>query len=126
MKKLLTILSALFLIMSAVCSCSKENASKQYTFQNTYSVISNPEVYFFEYNDAGDKLASQTLEKAELNQVYSFTAGEGVTKVKVYMKYSFTPFTSTHNEWIQQVFVLGSNPMSIVVTGETIVGNSEP
>lgn len=125
MKKLVTILAIALSMIAMTTSCTKDPVvkAKKYSFQTelNWSI----KAYLFEYNDAGDKINSQTVEKAEVGQVYPFTAHEDATKVKCYIKY--TILGKSESKWVQQVFMLKEgSTVAIDVNGDTIIGNKEP
>ncbi|MDD4500284.1 MAG: hypothetical protein EOL95_12185 [Bacteroidia bacterium] len=78
-------------------------------------------VYLSEHNLIGDRIHTTIIDNAEENVPYSYAAQDDAVKIKVYLK------VGDWYRWVQQVYYLeeGEN-INIVITGDTIVGNSEP
>ena len=130
MKKILLCLAAIAVL--GLTSCTKET---MYTFINNMDMselqqyITDYSVILSEYDASGSCVANKSIDNPEQGVAYVNTANNRAEKVKVYMKvkYQVGSSTSNWNRWVQQVYYLedGKN-INIVVTGETIVGTSEP
>ena len=130
MKKIL--LGLAIVSMVALTGCSKETT---YTFTNNMdwddmsSYITDMDIYLSEYDATGSCVANNTISFPELGKAYEFVANGRAEKIKVYIKVKlqYAGSTSNWNRWVQQVYYLeeGKN-IDIVITGEIIVGTSEP
>lgn len=113
-------------------SCTKETT---YTFTNNmdmselYQYLTDYNVILSEYDASGSRVANNSIDAPRQGETYEFEANSRAEKVKVYInaKYQVGSSTENWNRWVQQVYYLeeGKN-INIVVTGETIVGTSEP
>ena len=135
MKRILTSLFSV-LALSLVFSCEKaEPAKPDTTYTVTMamsSVTSTSTVQYdltaYEYNDAGEKVANNALNKAVKGSTKTFTANSRAVKVKLYIKmYSDNSAAPAQYYWVQQVFYLeeGKN-IEIKVEDHTKVGKTEP
>ncbi len=90
---------------------------------NFYGTV---KVMVFECNDMSEKLHTNTVEKVQEGEKYSFTASSDmISKIKIY--YSKESFLGDSHKWVQQVFILNrEGNTNIVINGDTIVGNQEP
>jgi hypothetical protein len=131
---LTTLLSALALSM--MFSCEKAEPTKPdttYTVtMSMSSVTSSSAVHYdltaYEYNDAGEKVANNSISMAVKGSTKTFTASSRAIKVKLYIKmYSDNSSVTPQYLWVQQVFYLeeGKN-IEIKVEDHTKVGKTEP
>lgn len=136
MKKFLSmtlLLTAMFLTFS---SCSKDDDEKKEEVQDTTYTFSltaddpsskgiTTDITLFEYNDKDERVAQKHVKDCRKGHVETFTASSNSQKVKIYM--TNTKGSQSIYRWVQQVYYLekGKN-VSIVVTGETRVGTTEP
>lgn len=130
MKK--TLLCLVALAVFGLTSCTKETT---YTFINNMDMselqeyITDFSIFLSEYDETGSCVANNSVDRPRQGVAYEYTANSRAEKVKVYMKvkYQYGSSTSDYNRWVQQVYYLekGKN-IDIVITGETIVGTSEP
>jgi len=131
---LTTLLSALALSM--MFSCEKAEPTKPdttYTVtMSMSSVTSSSAVHYdltaYEYNDAGEKIANNSISMAVKGSTKTFTASSRAIKVKLYIKmYSDNSSVTPQYLWVQQVFYLeeGKN-IEIKVEDHTKVGKTEP
>lgn len=134
MKRVLTI--AIPLIVAAILvSCNKEEPVKPTTYTVTMAmtdVTASSSIHYdftvFEYNEAGERVANNTVDRAITGTSTTFNATPMAVKVKLYIKmYTDNTAISSQYLWIQQVFYLvqGGN-IEIKLADETIVGRSEP
>lgn len=125
MKHLLSIASALLLALLLLSSCSKEGKGSTYSVICNFDTEISTTIMVFECDDQGNKLTNHTIDDVVKGQEYSFTAIPEATRVKIY--YRQETFWGTTNRWVQQVFILRNREnTSIVIDGNTIVGNKEP
>ena len=135
MKRILT--SLLFVLaLSLVFSCEKTEPVKPdttYTITMAISTAtSSSAVHYdltaYEYNDAGEKVANNSLSMAVNGSSKTFTANSRAVKVKLYIKmYSDNSSVAAQYLWVQQVFYLeeGKN-IEIKVEDHTMAGKTEP
>ena len=135
MKRILSSLISL-LALSLMMSCEKvEPTMPDTTYTITMamsSVTSSSTVHYdltaYEYNDAGEKVANNSLNMAVNGSTKTFTANSRAVKVKLYIKmYSDNSAVSAQYLWVQQVFYLeeGKN-IELKVEDHTKVGKTEP
>ncbi len=134
MKKILFLMSAAAAV-SLACSCEKLERTKPATYTVTMAlstVNTSYTIYHdltaYEYNEAGEIVANNSINKAANGSSQTFTANSRAVKVKLYMKmYSDVSTVPAQYYWVQQVFYLepGSN-IEIRVEDHTKVGKSEP
>lgn len=90
MKRILTLIAAIAVTLGLV-SCEKAPAPKSETTYTIKMAISSVtptsdvkiDLTAFEYNDAGEKLASNTLYETTVGESKTFTANERSVKIKV-------------------------------------------
>ena len=133
MKKAFYLLVLLVLPFTFI-SCGSDDDEPDFT---TYTINYNVDaesgsilidVTLFEYNDAGEKVATNTITDIKKGTSRKFNASSIASKVKVYLKmYASSNSSFTKYCWVQQVYYLenGKN-ISIDITGETMTGNKEP
>ena len=135
MKRILTSLFSL-LALSLVFSCEKVEPAKPDTTYTVTMAMSSVtptstvqyDLTAYEYNDAGEKVANNALNKAVKGSTKTFTANSRAVKVKLYIKmYSDNSATPAQYYWVQQVFYLeeGKN-IELKVEDHTKVGKTEP
>lgn len=137
MKRILTIIAAAILASFAL-SCEKEKQEEParpttYTVTMAMSSVTTTsaahyDLTAFEYNEAGEKVANNTLTMAVNGSTKTFTANQNAVKVKLYIKmYADNTAVTPQYLWVQQVFYLeeGSN-IDITVEDHTKVGRAEP
>ena len=137
MKRILTII-ATAILASAALSCEKEKQEEParpttYTVTMAMSSVmptsaAHYDLTAFEYNEAGEKVANNTLTMAVNGSTRTFTANQNAVKVKLYIKmYSDNSAAPAQYYWVQQVFYLeeGKN-IEIKVEDHTKVGKTEP
>jgi hypothetical protein len=135
MKRILTSLFSL-LALSLVFSCEKAEPAKPDTTYTVTMAMSSVtptstvqyDLTAYEYNDAGEKVANNALNKAVKGSTKTFTANSRAVKVKLYIKmYSDNSAAPAQYYWVQQVFYLeeGKN-IEIKVEDHTKVGKTEP
>ena len=137
MKRILTII-ATAILASAALSCEKEKQEEPaspttYTVTMAMSSVTptsaaHYDLTAFEYNEAGEKVANNTLTMAVNGSTGTFTANQNAVKVKLYIKmYADNTAITPQYLWVQQVFYLeeGSN-IVITVEDHTKVGRAEP
>lgn len=134
MKRILTIAFSLIAAMILV-SCNKEDPAKATTYTVTMAmtdITPSSSIHYdftaFEYNEAGERVANNIVDRAVTGTSKTFNASPMAVKVKLYVKmYSDNSAVSSQYFWIQQVFYLvpGGN-IEIKLEDETIVGRSEP
>lgn len=117
-------------------SCEKAEPTKPdttYTVtMSMSSITSSSAVHYdltaYEYNDAGEKVANNSISMAVKGSTKTFTASSRAIKVKLYIKmYSDNSSVTPQYLWVQQVFYLeeGKN-IEIKVEDHTKVGKTEP
>ena len=113
-------------------SCGGDDEPNYTTYTVNYNLddVSNVlvDLTLFEYNDAGESVATNSLSRAKKGTKQTFTASSRTTKVKVYIKmYSSNSSISPIYRWVQNVFYLenGKNT-DINLNNNTIIGNYEP
>ena len=135
MKKILNFLFPI-LSFSLAVSCEKTDPVKPDT---TYTVtMAMPtttaassvqyDLTAYEFNEDGEKVANNSIDRAVSGQAKTFTANPRAVKVKLYIKmYSDAAGVSAQYLWVQQVFYLeeGKN-IEIKVEDHTKVGKTEP
>lgn len=125
MKRLLSIASAVLWALILLSSCSKEEKDSTYSIICNFDTEISTTIMVFECDNQGNKLANHTIDDVVKGQEYSFTAIPEATRVKIYYKQE--SFWGTTNRWVQQVFILRSREnTSILIDGNTLVGNKEP
>jgi len=131
MKKLFLILLMCMPLLLVSCS-DDEPDSTTYTVNYTLddssgSTIIYVDLTFFEYNETGEKIATNSMSKVKKGSTKTFTASERAEKVKVYMKMYAESVDVSSYKWVQTVFYLkkGKNTQ-IPIGNNTIVGNYEP
>lgn len=127
-------LSLLFMAISFMVSCSRNEEEVEVIKDTTYTFIylasDVPEgivlsITLFEYNDKDERIGQQSVKNVYNGFSDVFVANKNAQKVKVYLKTEYQD-KSIYN-WVQQVFYLesGSNT-NIEITGETQIGKQEP
>ncbi len=137
MKRILTII-ATAILASAALSCEKEKQEEParpttYTVTMAMSSVTptsaaHYDLTAFEYNEAGEKVANNTLTMAVNGSTGTFNANQNAVKVKLYIKmYADNTAITPQYLWVQQVFYLeeGSN-IDITIEDHTKVGRAEP
>ena len=137
MKRILTII-ATAILASITLSCEKEKPEEParpttYTVTMAMSSVTptsaaHYDLTAFEYNEAGEKVANNTLTMAVNGSTRTFTANQNAVKVKLYIKmYADNTAITPQYLWVQQVFYLeeGSN-IDITIEDHTKVGRAEP
>lgn len=117
-------ISMLFLSLALLfSSCEKEDVgTNKYTFRNDYMTS---DVIIFECTSEGHKINSQSINNCEVGKTYTFTAVPQASKLKVYVTYSV--FFEEKSKWVQQVYLLDKKATtSIILDGDTLLGNKEP
>lgn len=136
MKRILIILAVIAAALSLV-SCEKTPAPKPETTYTVKMAISSVtptsdvkiDLTAFEYNEAGEKVANNTLYATTAGETKTFTANERSVKVKVQIKMYSDDTTTVPPvyRWIQQVFYLEEGKNVVVEIGDTTrIGTSEP
>lgn len=131
MGKKLLLFCILFLpLILSSCGGDDEPDYTTYTVNYTIDDVQNVlvDLTFFEYNDTGEKIATNSISEAKKGTKKTFTASSRATKVKVYIKmYSSNSAITPAYRWVQNVFYLenGKN-IDINLTNNTIIGNYEP
>lgn len=131
MKKNVLILLTLISV-TLFSSCSKETT---YTFTDNSDISAiapymvSRTIYLFEYDGAGTRTVTNTLDSPTTGQSYSFTADERTEKVKVYLSYQLenNSVTIDYKKWVQMVYTIetGKNN-TIEMNDHTLVGPNEP
>lgn len=126
----------LFLLMFlplVLVSCGSDDEPDYSTYTLNYKLVDESnlvlvDVTLFEYNDAGEKVATNSVNDIKTGASRKFTANSRATKVKVYIKmYSSISSVSPRYRWVQQVYYLESGRnVNIDITGDTMLGNYEP
>lgn len=124
MKRIVFVFAAAFLAAMSLVSCNKEQPDAKYTIVWNAGYTAT-ELFVWECDAAGSKLANHVRENVHDGNRISYTAIPEATKVKLYFKYD--SWIGENDRWIQQVFLLkkGENTL-ITITGDTIVGPDEP
>ena len=124
-------LIALFLVLS--CNEPEQPASTTYTVTMAIPSVttSHPVQYdltAYEFNEAGEKVANNSLYKAVYGTSKTFTASPRAVKVKFYVKlYSESSAFPAEYLWVQQVFYLeAGKSVEILLEEHTKVGRAEP
>ena len=135
MKRIFTLIAAIAVTFGLV-SCEKTPAptpETTYTIKMAISSVTPTsdvkiDLTAFEYNDAGEKLASNTLYATTAGEAKTFTANERSVKIKVQMKmYSDNTSVPPVYRWIQQVFYLEEGKNVVAEIGDSSrIGTSEP
>lgn len=132
MNKQLLLLFLLFLPIVFV-SCGSDDEPDYSTYTLNYNLGEESslilvDLTLFEYNDAGEIVATNSISEIKNGTSRKFTANSRATKVKVYIKlYSSVSTVTPSYNWVQQVFYLenGRN-VNIDITGSTMTGKYEP
>lgn len=135
MKRILTLIAAIAVTFGLV-SCEKSPTPKSettYTIKMAISSVTPTSVVkidltAFEYNDAGEKIASNTLYATTVGESKTFSANERSVKIKVQMKmHSDNTTVPPIYRWIQQVFYLEEGKNVVAEIGDSSrIGTSEP
>ena len=131
MKKLL-ILAAIAAL--ALCSCQEIIQPKPttYTVKMMLSGVSSSssakiDLTAFEYNEAGEKIATNSMDEVVTGDTKTFTANSRSVKVKLYVKMYSNSSSTTKSRWVQQVFYLEpESNIDVVLKDDTIIGPNEP
>lgn len=96
------------------------------TVNTSYTIYHDLTAY--EYNEVGEIVANNSINKAANGSSQTFTANSRAVKVKLYMKmYSDVSTVPAQYYWVQQVFYLEpESNIDIRVEDHTKVGKSEP
>lgn len=132
MQKKLLLFLLMFLPFFLV-SCGSDDEPDYSTYTLNYNLGEESslvlvDVTLFEYNDAGEKVATNSIPDIKKGASRKFTASARAAKVKVYLKmYSNISTVTPKYLWVQQVYYLekGRN-VNIDITGSTMTGNYEP
>ncbi len=107
----------LVLVLVCLITFSSCEFEKEYTVRSEVNSTAAVTVSVCEYNDKDERVKVNTIENPQKGQDYVFAAKPSVEKVKIYI--------NDLNKWVQQVFYI-EDGTEIVITGETLVGYSEP
>ena len=121
------------LLVVALCtttvftSCRNDDDDTTYTFIYSVDDVAGliVDVTLLEYNDNEVIVGQHTIDNLRSGFRQNFTANSRATKVKV--RFNWRVGTTNTVRWVQQVFYLeaGRN-INIEITGNTLVGPSEP
>lgn len=119
--------------LTLMVSCEKsEPAKPDTTYTVTMALTPSSAVHYdltaYEYNEAGEKVANNALNKAVKGSMKTFTANSRAVKVKLYIKmYADNSAVTPQYLWVQQVFYLEEGrDIEIKVEENTKVGKTEP
>ncbi len=131
MKRVIAIIAALSLILSCQEQV-EEPMPTTYTVKMLLSGVSSNsaakiDLTAFEYNEAGEKIASNSMDEVSTGDSKTFEANKRSVKVKLYVKMYSSLSTSTKSRWIQQVFYLEpESNIDVVLKDDTMIGPDEP
>lgn len=138
MKKLITLISLVSMMIFAFGCQKAPQGDKQESAATTYTVkmemtnvSTSSKVHYdltaFEYNEGGEKLGSHGITMATTGKAATFTANDRSVKVKLYIKMYTDVSSYTEYYWLQQVFYLekGKN-IDVVLANESLIGAKEP
>ena len=134
MKRVIAILSAIA-VLTFLSSCQEkieEPKPTTYTVKMLLSNVSSTsalkvDLTAFEYNEEGEKIASNSMDEVCTGDSKTFTANKRTVKVKLYLKMYSNLSTSTKSRWIQQVFYLEpESNIDVVLKDDTMIGPDEP
>lgn len=81
----------------------------------------------FEYNEAGEKIATNSMDEVTVGYSKTFTANSRSVKIKLYVKMYSNLSTSTRTRWVQQVFYLEPEKnIDVILKDDTMLGSDEP
>lgn len=121
----LTLLCAAMSLSFTSCSDDEEVVDNTtYTLiyeMGSSSSLIETNLTLFEYNEENEVIGQNTISDINNGYTEQFTASSNAQKVKVYI------IMNDSHRWVQQVYYLepGSD-IKIHITGETMVGISEP
>lgn len=134
MKRINFLFSAILAIV-LLASCEKVPApapDTTYTINMMMSVNADAAVQIdltaFEYNEAGEKIGNNTMERAVKGSSKKFTASKNTVKVKIYVKmYAVNGSGVANYQWVQQVYYLDEGKDNVIdIKDDTRIGKSEP
>lgn len=135
MKKILYLILGIAALVS-FSSCSEKLEPEkltQYRLSLNISSITPTsavkwDVTVYEYNEAGEKVANNSISKAVFGSNQTFTANSRAVKVKVYIKmYGENTTVAPQYLWVQQVYYLEEGEcIELSIDDHTKVGNKEP
>lgn len=132
MKKKLFLFLLMFMPLLFISCGDDEPDSTTYTVNYTLDDSSGSTTIYvdltlFEYNEANERISTNSMSKVKKGTTKTFTASERAEKVKVYMKMYAESVDVSSYKWVQTVFYLkkGQNTQ-ISIGNSTMVGNYEP
>lgn len=132
MKRAIVILAAFAAL--TLCSCQEIIQPKPttYTVKMMLSGVSSSsaakiDLTAFEYNEAGEKIANNSMDEVVTGDTKTFTANSRSVKVKLYVKMYSNSSSTTKSRWVQQVFYLEpESNIDVVLKDDTMIGPDEP
>ena len=136
MKKLIYVALAVIASLS-LFSCEKivpepEPEPTTYTVKMQLSVATSTasakvDITVFEYNEAGEKIASNSMNEVTVGDSRTFTANSRSVKVKLHVRMYSTATSYSKSYWVQQVYYLEpEGNIDVIFKDDTKLGSNEP
>ncbi len=127
MKKIMYLLAFLPMFVFTACSSDDdEERGASYSFE--YLIDDNGvtvDAILWEYNSSGERIGSNTVNNCQDGASKSFIANPMAEKIKVYFTIKYG--SVKQYKWVQNVYYLkDKGNTEIKITGETLIGNTEP
>lgn len=134
MKKFLsmTLLFTVMFLMFSACSNDDDESAQEVTSTYTFVYTANmpPQgvtcsFILFEYNEKSEAIAQHTIDNYQSGYKGKFNANPKSEKVKVYM--IIKTQKRSEYKWVQTIYYLEKGKdVSVIVTGDTVIGPDEP